>query len=304
MKAPEATASGIGAERGGFVRNLATLRRRLGRSRDPWSGLSVNRHVRLVGAGAVIAALLIVLSVTILDIRAVGWARGLPETMTGFFRSATRFGKSDWLLIPAGVCGLALLVADWTRVERRIAAAWAEIGAFVLFFFLAVAGSGLTTDLVKWIVGRSRPGRFDVDGILTFTPFSSDAVFLSFPSGHATTAAAAALAVILMMRRFRWAGLTLLALAAVVAVSRIAVRAHFPSDVIGGIFVGATFTYGLAYALGRAGVGFQRQRDGWLLPKTIAVRRILRRRGGTGTMGHALVLALLSVGRQADKPAA
>lgn len=304
MTAPETTGSGVPTERGGFVRNLAILRRRLGRLRDPWSGHSVNRHVRLVGAGAVIAALLIVLSVAMLDIHAVGWAKGLSDAMTRFFRSATRFGKSDWLLIPAGVCGLVLLVADWTRAERRVAAAWAEIGAFVLFFFVAVAGSGLTTDLVKWIVGRSRPGRFDIDGTLTFTPFSSDAVFLSFPSGHATTVAAATLAVILIMRRFRWIGLTLLALAAVVAVSRVAVRAHFPSDVVGGIFVGATFTYGLAYALGRAGVGFQRQRDGWLLPKTVALRRILGREAGIGMMGHALARALAAVGQRADKPVA
>lgn len=290
--APPGEGPAVAAGSGGLSSNLRRLGDRLRRSRVPWSGTSANRHVRLVGTGAVLAALLIVVSVAVVDSHAVGWARALPDAVARFFRTATRFGKSDWLLIPTALFGLLLLFGDWTRVHRGLAAAWTEIGAFVLFFFMAVAGSGLTTDLVKWIVGRSRPGRFAIDGILTFTPFSSEAVFFSFPSGHATTATAAAVALLLMTRRLRWLGLAFLLLAAVVAVSRVAVRAHFPSDVVGGIFVGASFTYGLAYALGRTGVAFQRLAGGRLMPKSIAVRRVLRRRRGVARLGRAFMRAL------------
>ena len=163
--------------------------------------------------------------------------------------------------------------------------------ACLSLLFAAVAGSGLATDLVKWIVGRSRPGRFDIDGVLSFTPFASDSIFFSFPSGHATSVTAAALAAILFMRRFRWLGVALLAFAAVVAVSRIAVRAHFPSDVIGGIAIGASFTYGLAHVLGRTGVAFQRLPEGGLMAKTMALRGVFRTRGGARRMARALAAA-------------
>ena len=281
-----------------LVVNVKMLVQRLGRSRDPWSGSDFNRPVRLAGLGVVLAAVAIVLAAVGLDAPAVGWARGLPDAVRESFRSITRFGKSDWFLVPSGVLGLLLLAADWTRVERRLAAAWAEIGGFLLFFFAAVAGSGLTTDLIKWIGGRSRPGRFDVDGVLSFTPFASDSIFFSFPSGHATTVTAAALAAILFMRRFRWLGIALLALAAAVAVSRIAVRAHFPSDVVGGIAVGASFTYGLAYVLGRTGVAFQRLPEGGLMAKTVALRGVLRSRGGAGRMARALAALFRSSQRR------
>ena len=63
-------------------------------------------------------------------------------------------------------------------------------------------------------------------------------------------------------------------MAGVVAVSRVAVGAHFPSDVCAGVFIGASFTVIYAYALGRSGVAFQCLADGTLMPKTIAIRRI------------------------------
>lgn len=283
-----------------LVMNVKILIQRLGRSRDPWSGGDFNRRVRLAGLGAVLVAAAVVLAVVTLDAPAVGWARGLPDAAREFFRSITRFGKSDWFLVPSAILGFLLLAVDWTRVERRLAAAWTEVGGFLLFLFAAVAGSGLTTDLIKWIVGRSRPGRFDIDGVLSLTPFASDSIFFSFPSGHATTVTAAALAAILFMRRFRLLGVALLALAAAVAVSRIAVRAHFPSDVIGGIAIGAGFTYGLAHVLGRTGVAFQRLPEGGLMAKTVALRGAFRTRGGEGRMARALV-ALFRAGRRGGR---
>ena len=89
--------------------------------------------------------------------------------------------------------------------------------------------------------------------------------------------------------RGRWVLITIVGIvAAAIAVSRVGVRAHYPSDVVGGIFVGSAFTYLYAHALGRHGVAFQRQPDGSLRPKTVAIRRMLARSGGGGTMLRGL----------------
>jgi undecaprenyl-diphosphatase len=65
-----------------------------------------------------------------------------------------------------------------------------------------------------------------------FVSHSSDA---SFPSDHATAAFAIAVSIFLRSRRI---GLIALAMAVVVAVGRVAVGVHYPSDVLGGAALG------------------------------------------------------------------
>jgi undecaprenyl-diphosphatase len=62
------------------------------------------------------------------------------------------------------------------------------------------------------------------------------------PSGHASTAFAAALAVGLAHPRLRW---PLLALAALVALSRVWLGVHYLTDVIAGAALGAAVAAGL-----------------------------------------------------------
>jgi undecaprenyl-diphosphatase len=59
----------------------------------------------------------------------------------------------------------------------------------------------------------------------------------SFPSDHATAAFAIAVSILLRSRRV---GLLALAMAVVLAVARVAVGVHYPSDVIGGALVGTS----------------------------------------------------------------
>jgi undecaprenyl-diphosphatase len=65
--------------------------------------------------------------------------------------------------------------------------------------------------------------------------FVSHAADPSFPSDHATAAFAIAVSLLLRSRRV---GLLALAMAVVVAVGRVAVGVHYPSDVIGGALLG------------------------------------------------------------------
>jgi undecaprenyl-diphosphatase len=59
----------------------------------------------------------------------------------------------------------------------------------------------------------------------------------SFPSDHATAAFAIAVSILLRSRRV---GLLALAMAVVLAVARVAVGVHYPSDVIGGALIGTS----------------------------------------------------------------
>ncbi len=286
----------------GLAYNLGVFSRRLKRVRVPSRTAPYRSHATVVLAGAAITVLLVAVLVFAADTPSVAWAKGLPRLARDSFQTITRFGQSEWLLIPTGLFALALLFANWSRVDRRVAAAWTEVGELVGFFFFAVAVAGLVTDVIKWTVGRSRPVLFAEDGVFTFHPISFAYANVSFPSGHATTAAAAFVACLLIFRGKTWLLVLVGLFAAAVAVSRVAVRAHFPSDVVAGAFVGAAFTYLYAYALGRNGVAFQRQPDGTLMPKTIAVRLMFGRPGGGRRMLEGLKAAWFGGAKEGARP--
>ncbi len=238
--------------------------------------------------GAIAAVVGVVLAATTLDAASVVWAKGLAPGPHAFFQVMTRFGKSEWWLVPSGVGFLILLCGNWQRVAPSVARAWAELGAVTAFFFFAVAGAGLTTDLIKLAVGRSRPALVGPGGSLALDPFKSGYLHLSFPSGHTTTVAAATAVLALIMPRV---AIPVGILGLVVMVSRVAVGAHFPSDVVGGCFVGAAFTVALAMGWSRARVAFSRTPDGRLKAETGAIRWTMRR-GGVGALAKGLARAL------------
>ncbi len=150
----------------------------------------------------------------------------------GFFLAATWLG-SGYILAPAALLIAAALAA---RRERRATA------LFVLTYF----GASLTTWLLKTTVGRERPA--------LHAPLVEIArADGSFPSGHATHAAAFALGLWLLAARFRprwrWpVGLALAAVVLLVAASRLHLQVHWPSDLIGGLLVAAGWA-GLAAAV-------------------------------------------------------
>lgn len=95
--------------------------------------------------------------------------------------------------------------------------------------FAAVAAAGVTVTILKELFDRARPPDSGVDAVGVI-PASA-----SFPSGHAATAFAAAVAVGMFYPRLRR---PLLALAAVVALSRVYLGVHYATDVLAGSALG------------------------------------------------------------------
>jgi membrane-associated phospholipid phosphatase len=130
---------------------------------------------------------------------------------------------SDWWVKSLVIVGMGL-VAD--LLGRRRLPLGAGLGAVSY-----LAAEGLST-LLKGVFDRPRPSVVDpAVHPLVAVPHNG-----SMPSTHAASAFAAALAVGLVHPRLRW---PLLALAALIAFSRVWLGVHYPTDVIAGAALGA-----------------------------------------------------------------
>jgi len=143
------------------------------------------------------------------------------EGLDGGFRAVTWLG-SLYVLAPLA----ALLVAGLLYFQKR----WEALVLVVGF-----GGAALWVHLAKALLARPRPALVE-PGIALPTDGS-------FPSAHTTQIVAFALCVVLIVRRL-WPEWQLAALAVaallivIVAVSRVYLQVHYPSDVLGGFLLG------------------------------------------------------------------
>ncbi len=144
----------------------------------------------------------------------------VPAALNGFFAVVTFSGSARFLVPVAVLAAMALLVA-----RRRFEAVL--LGASVVTATLVVWG-------MKAIVGRARPALWEAQWY-----WGS-----SFPSGHTLSTAAFATAAALCVARI-WprTGSLAMALAMVwtglVAISRLVLGVHWPSDVLAAVCLGA-----------------------------------------------------------------
>ncbi|MEI8105221.1 MAG: phosphatase PAP2 family protein [Actinomycetes bacterium] len=126
--------------------------------------------------------------------------------------------------------------ALWVVLAATVALAW-RAPRVVVAVVAAASVSQIAAATLQALFGRARPNEVR----LVSLPHSH-----SFPSGHAATSFACATVLASLIPRWR---LPVIALAAAVAVSRLYVGVHYPSDVIAGALVGAAVGVGVLRAL-------------------------------------------------------
>jgi membrane-associated phospholipid phosphatase len=188
---------------------------------------------RLYGWYLVAGCVAIVLSMFFLDRAAIRAVAGVPVWVNRAFNEFTDFGLSGWFLVPLGSLILLIAIVDAPWVGRWSRLAMAALVARLGFLFVAVALPGIVQAIVKHQIGRRRPSDL---GPFAFDPFSWQHQFSSLPSGHATTAFGVAIAFGALFPRLRP---LLWTYAILIAISRVVISTHYPSDVIAGALVGS-----------------------------------------------------------------
>jgi undecaprenyl-diphosphatase len=239
--------------------SLAQLVRSPSHSRRAEAARRLARHALLMAAivGAAIIALMY-----LFDAREIGLMppRGVPALWP--VRILTDFGKSAYVLwvLAGALFVLAVLAPRLRKTSQSIVLAF---GTRLQFLFIAVLVPVLVGEIVKWIVGRGRPFVGGDANPFNFAHFAGTEAYASFPSGHAVTGFALAFAVTAVWPRARVA---MAVYALMIAVSRLVLLAHHPSDVVAGALIGVAGAMFVRYWFAARRLGFAIRRDGAIVP--------------------------------------
>lgn len=108
------------------------------------------------------------------------------------------------------------------------------------FLLVAVLTADIFCDILKIVLGRARPYELFNHELYDFYFWQFKAQMWSFPSGHTTHAAALMVAMSLVWPRYCYGFCTVVV---AVAVSRVLLLMHYPSDVIAAVYLGALNAY-------------------------------------------------------------
>jgi undecaprenyl-diphosphatase len=193
-------------------------------------------HARMRGRVAVLGVALAALAVFVALTAGLGQAE-VAAFDGGVLRAVERLHTAA---ATVAMRGLALLggyagasILSVTMIVVLIALRHRRQAAFAV---AVMAGSGLLQYVTKLVFARPRPS--------VFPPLEVVASY-AYPSGHAMTAASLALvlAVICWGTRWRWAALGGgLVFTVAVSLTRLYLGVHYPSDLLGGWCLAATWT--------------------------------------------------------------
>jgi membrane-associated phospholipid phosphatase len=216
---------------------------------------------RVVLLTALVAATIIVLMVAV-DVPEIELMppRGAPGLWP--VRILTDLGKAAlvlWLLA-AALFAVAIVAARLNGIARS---RWLGLGTRLQFVFFAVLVPVLFGEVIKWIVGRGRPFVGGKANAFNFEHFAGIDAYASFPSAHSITSFALAFAVAAVWPQAR---LPMAVYAILIAMSRLVLLAHHPSDVVAGALVGVVGAMFVRYWFGARRLGFAIHRDGAIVP--------------------------------------
>lgn len=231
-------------DRDGLASPAAMRLYRLAGSTLAVTGRELSRSEAGRTAAAVgLTGVVIVLSITFVDRPVALYLHQKGPDLHALFALISRLGEAwGWLLLFA----LGFAALHWGGELPRLRGAAARLraaSAVPAFLFISVAAAGLAADILKLLLGRMRPKLLFSGGLYGFTGLAWRPDHWSFPSGHTATIAALAAALWWLWPRHL---LFYVLVAAIVAASRIAVGAHYPSDVAAGALVAVLATRGAA----------------------------------------------------------
>jgi undecaprenyl-diphosphatase len=217
------------------------------------------RHVLLLTASVSVAIIALMYA---LDATEIGWMpkRGTPSLWP--IRILTDFGKSTYVLW--ALAGLLFLVAiSSPRLRGNSRSLLLGVGTRLQFVFFAVLVPALAGEAIKWMVGRGRPFVGGEANVFNFAHFAGTEAYASFPSGHAITASALAFAVSALWPLTR---VVMVVYAVLIALSRLVLLAHHPSDVVAGALIGVVGAMLVRYWFAARRLGFIIRQDGAIAP--------------------------------------
>ncbi|KIL98098.1 phosphoesterase PA-phosphatase related [Paramagnetospirillum magnetotacticum MS-1] len=197
-------------------------------------------------------ALAVVIGYFLLDRPLARWLKAhVSGDFEGFWKTITYLGLGGVWMIPAGLLTLGLILSSLAApgLEKRARlrrAAWVPG-----FLFLSMAISGIAGNIIKMLVGRTRPAALFDSNLYDFVPLTRGYLTNSFPSGHSQAAFAAMTALALIFPRYDLAFITI---ALLVALSRVLTTVHFLSDAVAGAWLGAMVSVALYSLLTARGI--------------------------------------------------
>jgi membrane-associated phospholipid phosphatase len=212
--------------------------------------------------GAAVAIVVLGAIMVFADVAGIKLAKQAPGWVVAPFRFATDFGLSGWFLFPLGAALVVIALVTSPAVSRMSQLVLASLSVRLGFLFLGIALPGLIVTIGKRIIGRARPAVAGED-VFLYKFFLWRADYASFPSGHATTAFAAAVAFGVLWPRLRP---LLWSYAIIIALSRVIVNAHHPSDVVAGAIAGGVGALLVRDWLAARRLGFAVRADGTVAP--------------------------------------
>jgi len=146
-----------------------------------------------------------------------------------FFGGITRLGSSSWYFV-ISIIGFSVVYLNnkfgFKKVEKH-----KKISNFFISSFFYILVVGIVTQVLKHIVGRPRPNHTNFEDSFGFNFFTLDSNFHSFPSGHSSTIFIVCFILVSTFPKLKY---FFYLLAAVIALSRVVVGAHFFTDIVAG----------------------------------------------------------------------
>lgn len=214
---------------------------------------------RLVAVAALVTIVLAVLGIVWFDRPLFLFARGFDCALWSFMGDI--FAAKVWIVVSAIVLVVfylnkTLKTNDYIaeNIKRfNVKALFQDFvqktkHSYAFYIFCSTLAAGIVTKILKTFIGRARPVFFEALDMTGFFPPSTEWAFNSMPSGHTAVSFAGLVMLGMLAVRAKWATWTL---AILIGFSRVAVGAHWPTDVIVGAFIGMLTADIVKYVIAR-----------------------------------------------------